>query len=48
MARAAVLPFVAFYSAFDAIVGFATGLLVTRDRYVDDEIRVPDAASPRG
>ena len=28
VARAAVLPFVAFYSAFDAIVGFATGLLV--------------------
>jgi hypothetical protein len=28
VARAAILPFVAFYSAFDAIVGFATGLLV--------------------
>ena len=28
VARAAVLPFVAFYSAFDAIVGFAAGLLV--------------------
>jgi hypothetical protein len=28
VARLAVLPFVAFYSAFDAIVGFATGLLV--------------------
>jgi hypothetical protein len=28
VARTAVLPFVAFYSAFDAIVGFATGLLV--------------------
>jgi lysylphosphatidylglycerol synthetase-like protein (DUF2156 family) len=28
VARAAVLPFVAFYAAFDAIVGFATGLLV--------------------
>jgi len=26
--RLAVLPFVAFYAAFDAIVGFATGLLV--------------------
>jgi hypothetical protein len=28
VARLAILPFVAFYSAFDAIVGFATGLLV--------------------
>jgi hypothetical protein len=28
VARAAVLPFVAFYAAFDAIVWFATGLLV--------------------
>jgi hypothetical protein len=28
VARAAILPFVAFYAAFDAIVGFATGLLV--------------------
>jgi hypothetical protein len=28
VARAAILPFVAFYSAFDAIVGFATGLLI--------------------
>ena len=28
VARLAVLPFVAFYAAFDAIVGFATGLLV--------------------
>jgi CP family cyanate transporter-like MFS transporter len=26
----------------------ATGWLVTRERYVDDEVRVPDAASPRG
>lgn len=28
VARLAVLPFVAFYAAFDAIVGFATGLLI--------------------
>jgi hypothetical protein len=28
VARLATLPFVAFYSALDAIVGFATGLLV--------------------
>jgi hypothetical protein len=28
VARAAVLRFVAFYAAFDAIVGFATGLLI--------------------
>jgi hypothetical protein len=28
VARAAILPFVAFYSAFDAIVGFASGLLI--------------------
>jgi hypothetical protein len=28
VARLAILPFVAFYSAFDAIVGFATGLLI--------------------
>jgi hypothetical protein len=28
VARLAILPFVAFYAAFDAIVGFATGLLV--------------------
>jgi hypothetical protein len=26
----------------------ATGLLVTRERYVDDEIRAPGAASPHG
>jgi hypothetical protein len=28
VARLAILPFVAFYAAFDAIVGFATGLLI--------------------
>jgi hypothetical protein len=28
LARLAILPFVAFYAAFDAIVGFASGLLV--------------------
>ena len=28
VARLAILPFIAFYAAFDAIVGFATGLLI--------------------
>jgi CP family cyanate transporter-like MFS transporter len=33
---------------FAAAGMLATGWLVTRERYVDDEVRVPDAASPRG
>jgi CP family cyanate transporter-like MFS transporter len=38
-----------FVVVLAGVAGMAvSGWLVTRDRYVDDEVRVPDAASPPG